>query len=173
MAASRPTALEVVRFGREESLSVDSAEILTFPRGLIGMEELRSFIILEDERTGPCRWLQSLDDPSLAFVVVSPLLVTPDYVADISDDDALLIELAGPEDAELWVILTLNPPPAPSTVNLLAPVVINRRSRLGTQVILTEGEYGLHHPLPSGPDGGPEPGSAAGPEAANDADPTP
>ncbi len=142
-----PFRLEVLRFGRRETIDVGRDEVVTFPQGLVGMEALRRFAILDDTRLAPCRWLQSLDDPDLAFVVVDPHLIVSDYLASISGDEALQLELEDVADADLLAIVTVRPDPAASTVNLLAPLVINRRRRLGKQVILNESGYALRHPL--------------------------
>jgi flagellar assembly factor FliW len=139
--------LEVLRFGHRETIEVGAEEVVTFPQGLVGMEALRRFAVLDDARLAPCRWLQSLDDLDLAFVVVDPHLIMADYLAGISGDEALQLELEDVDDADLLAIVTVRPDPAASTVNLLAPLVINRRRRLGKQVILNESGYALRHPL--------------------------
>ena len=155
--------LEVVRFGETESLEVPRQRVLTFPRGLVGMEHLHAFALLEDERIAPCRWLQSLEDPALAFVVVDPHLVDPEYEAHVPEDEAGELKLQAAGDATLWVLVTVHTDPAQSTVNLLAPVVVNRRRRLGMQVILHESAYSLRHPIGTPP----SPRSLDGPVAAD------
>ena len=143
--------LEVIRFGQREPLRVAANQVITFLRGLVGMDALRRLVLVDDERIAPCRWLQSLDDPSLAFVVVDPHLVEPDYAAHVPPDDAALLHLEHPEDGELWALVTVQAEAARSTVNLLAPVVINRRARLGMQVILHDSAYSLRQPIGSPP----------------------
>jgi flagellar assembly factor FliW len=157
--------VEVVRFGHREPLEVPQSRVLTFPRGMVGMEDLRRFALLEDERIAPCRWLQSLDNPALVFVVVDPHLVDPGYQAAVPEEDVAALEMEGPRDADLWALVTVQPGPGDATANLLAPIVINRRRRLGMQVILHHSDYSLRHPI------GPPPSarSAAEPETTNHA----
>lgn len=142
-----PRHLSVVRFGQEESLEIEAGAVVTFPQGLVGMDALRRFTVIEDRRIAPCQWLQSLDDPSLAFLIVNPDLIVGRYQADISGEDAGLLEVEDLADADVLTIVTVHPDPSQSTVNLLAPVVINRKSRLGKQLILPEGRYSVRHPL--------------------------
>lgn len=142
--------LEVVRFGQREPAHFRDEEVLTFPRGLVGMEGLRRFALLEDERIAPCHWLQSLDQPDLVFTVVEPQLVVPEYNAEVPDEDAQQVELESASGARLWAIVTIDGDPARSTINLLAPVVINTQRRLGKQVILEGSGYAVRHPLSDG-----------------------
>ncbi|MGH2356138.1 MAG: flagellar assembly protein FliW [Chloroflexota bacterium] len=139
--------LEVVRFGEWERVEVTPGDVITFPQGLVGMGDRRRFALLDDPRIAPCRWLQSIDDPALAFVVVEPRLVVPDYEAGVSGDDAQQLELRDARDGDLWAIVTVDADPARSTVNLLAPVVVNPQQRLGRQIILDGSGYSLRHPV--------------------------
>jgi flagellar assembly factor FliW len=154
-------SIEVLRFGRQEPLEVTAGEVLTFPHGLVGMEHLRQFVVVEDPRVYPCRWLQSLQDPALAFLIVEPVVIAADYRLDLPDQDRRDLALDASASAEpspatasgespafdVWVIVTVRPQPEQSTANLLAPVVVNRERRLGKQVVMHESGYSLRHPL--------------------------
>ena len=146
--------LQVVRFGQPEPLDVDASALITFPAGLVGMDALRQFLVVEDSRTAPFRWLQSVEDASLAFVIVDPTIVAGEYGLELSGDDATQLGLNDPRDADIWAIVTVQPDPSRSTANLLAPVVINRQTGLGKQIILNESGYSLRYPLlPAAPGG--------------------
>ena len=100
----------------------------------MGLEHLRRFVLVEDERVVPCRWLQSLEEPALAFLVVDPQLVDPTYDPDLPS-------------GERWVIITLRQQPDASTANLLAPVLLDTQARTGRQVVLHESGLSLRHPI--------------------------
>lgn len=87
------------------------------------------------------RWLQSVDQGELAFVVVEPHRIATDYPTD--SIAGLLRQLEVCEDDETLVlcICTVPPPPGKATVNLLAPVGIGVESRIGAQVILHNTQY--------------------------------
>jgi flagellar assembly factor FliW len=144
-----PQQLAVTRFGQTEQIEVIAGEVLSFPHGLIGMEHLWQFVIVDDSRIAPCRWLQSLQVPALAFVIADPRLVLPEYVPHLPEEDAADLELEDNPDVDVWALLTIHPDPAQSTANLLAPIVVNRRTRRGKQVILSESRFALRHPLPA------------------------
>ena len=83
----------------------------------------------------------------MAKSVIAPTLLLPDYAAEISGDDAYQLELEDPDDADIWSIVTIVGDPRHSTVNLLAPIIVNRKRGLGKQVILSDARYSLRHPL--------------------------
>ena len=134
-------SLEVTRFGEREVLEVGADEVLSFPAGVVGLEHLRRFALVEDARIAPCQWLQSVDEPEIAFVVVDPVVVDPEYAPSLPDGVS----------GELLAIITLSPEPERSTVNLLAPVVVDRSARVGRQVVLHESGYPLRQPIGSPP----------------------
>ena len=157
--------LTVLRFGQEESLEVPDVGALTFPDGIVGMPHLHEFVVVEDERVAPCRWLQSLEEPALAFLVVEPELIEPEYRVELAEEDATALELGDRDDASVWVLITIKSGAEHSTANLLAPVVVNPRTRVGRQVILHESGYSLRHPLtpsPAATGEGDAPSSAGG-----------
>lgn len=136
----RGIALTVQRFGAPEQIEVAPEEVIDFPAGLVGMESLRRFALLRDRRIAPCRWLQSLDDPHVSFVVVDPRVVEPGYAVELPEGEAAA-------DVEIMAIMTIHRDPAASTVNLLAPVVVDRAARTGRQVVQHESGYDVRHPV--------------------------
>lgn len=122
------------------TLSVDSTTVLTFPRGLLGFPECRSFVLLPSERAH-VYWLQSMDYSSLAFLLVDPFVFFEGYTLDLAATD---IHAAAPDEVSVLAIVTL--PGATGelpTANLQGPVVIHTRLSEGTQVVLSESSYGI------------------------------
>jgi len=88
------------------------------------------------------------DDPSLAFLVVEPAVVAPEYHPNIADRDAAALGIRTPDDAMLLNIVTVRGLDR-ATVNLKGPIVINRQTATGKQVIPEDAAaYSVHHPLP-------------------------
>jgi len=118
------------------------------PMGILGFEQIKEYLLLANAAEEPFRWLRVKDNPSLAFVVVEPFLVAPDYQPDIPQADVEFLGLAEPEDALLYSIVTLHPG-GRATANLKGPVVINRITGVGKQVIIANAaSYSVQHPLP-------------------------
>jgi flagellar assembly factor FliW len=140
--------VETTRFGQ---LEVDPCRTITLQRGLIGFPPNQHFILIEHTNGGPFQWLQSLDDPLLAFVVVDPMLYFPDYNVEISDEDAAGLDIRSAQDAQVLTTVTIQPAAAQVTANLLGPIVIGVNSRKGAQVVLNGEQYSTRHAVPTPP----------------------
>jgi flagellar assembly factor FliW len=118
------------------------------PMGLLGFERTKDYLLIANPAEQPFRWLQVKDNPSLAFVLIEPFLIEPGYHADIPQPDVEFLGLDRPEDAAVFNIVTLHGSRR-ATVNLKGPVIINRNTGVGKQVILANASrYSLQHPLP-------------------------
>jgi len=140
---SGPLAIETTRFGRIE---VEQDLVITLPGGLIGFEDCQRFVVVNHGEGSPLKWLQSLDDGSLAFPVMDPWLFMPDYAPVLSSTDAAILELTDDTPRLVFAVLTIprNNPRA-MTANLLGPIVVNAVTRRGMQVVLTDDRYGTRH----------------------------
>ena len=116
--------------------------------GIAGFRGAERFALVEVSETSPLFRLSSLDQPGLDFLVVPPAVCFPDYAPEIDDASAARLALTDAEDALLLVILTVGDDIAAATANLMAPVVINARTRQAAQVIV-EDTFPLRAPLRS------------------------
>ncbi len=122
------------------TLTVEQSTVLTFPRGLLGFPECRSFVLLPSERTH-VYWLQSVDYSSLAFLLVDPFVFFEGYTLDLGATD---LHAAAPDEVSVLAIVTLPGGPGElPTANLQGPVVIHTRLGEGCQVVLAESSYGI------------------------------
>jgi flagellar assembly factor FliW len=119
---------------------------LTMSGGMAGFPDAQSFALVEVPQASPLFLLRSLDQEGLEFVVVPPGVFFPEYTPEIDDASAARLELTDAADALLLVVLTVGETLATSTANLLAPIVINQRTRQAAQVVL-QGEFPLRAPL--------------------------
>ena len=127
---------------------VNGQKVIELPFGLLGFERVKNYVLLSSQQEEPFMWLQMVDNAPQAFLVVSPFLVMPDYRPDISPEDAEFLGLASPSDAFVVNIVTLRDK-GQATVNLKGPIVVNRRTLVGKQVIPNNAaDYTLQHPLP-------------------------
>lgn len=119
--------------------------VITFPEGVLGYPQDKPYILLEHDTEGsPFKWLQSLSNPDLAFIVIDPAIVDPAYQYMIDVDTARLIGTDRPEDCA--VIAIVNVPrnqPHLMTANLKAPLVVNAETRRGRQVVLSTQTYAI------------------------------
>ena len=138
------------RFG---SITVDEESILSFPEGIPGFEHTRRYAIVPHRtmqgHASPFRWLQSLDEPSLALPVINPWSVRPDYAPTVA---GLTIKQLGitdiREQAQFLTVVTIPVNnPAGITVNLLAPIMVNRITHVAKQVIVQNESYSIRTPI--------------------------
>jgi len=116
--------------------------------GLPGFPGAHRFRIARwGDTSGPFALLECLDVPDLAFVIVRPEPFFPGYVPEIDRATGDRLGLVRAEDALVFVIVTLGPTPAEATVNLLGPLVVNRRNRLAAQVVLDGDGASVRTPL--------------------------
>lgn len=89
--------------------------------------------------------MKAVDDADLRLFLVDPQSVVGGYAPVLTDEQTDELALTSPEDAMLLVVA--RPGDAGVTVNLMAPVVINRATGIASQVILEDQDYPLRAPL--------------------------
>ncbi len=129
------------RFGEIE---FKQGELLHLPEGIIGFPGFVRALLLDHRKDSPFRWLQSADDPKLAFVVIDPLLMVADYPLD-KLCDALARFGQRPNNVAVAAIATVPTAPLPITVNLAAPLAFDAQTRRGAQIILDNPEFHTKH----------------------------
>jgi flagellar assembly factor FliW len=130
-----------------EPMTVGTENIIHLPLGLLGFERIKKYLLLANPGEEPFRWLQVPDDPKLAFLVISPRDFMPGYKPELTPEDAEAVGLTSPMDAIVLNIVTLRGP-ARATQNLKGPIVLNRFTLSGKQVIITNAsDYSVQHPL--------------------------
>jgi flagellar assembly factor FliW len=144
MSGTAPTG---VQDGRVSDIGADDLPSLDFLGPIAGFPEHRRFVLAELDESSLLRALRSLDDPGLRFLVLPPGPFFPDYTPEIGDDWAERLELTSSEDALVLVLVTPGATAADATVNLMAPVVINVRTRRAAQIVLDDTSLALRAPL--------------------------
>ncbi|MEW6534101.1 MAG: flagellar assembly protein FliW [Candidatus Auribacterota bacterium] len=130
--------IKTTRFG---DLEIDERTIITFPEGIIGFEKHKRFVILTKKTNAPLRWLQSVEEPRLAFIIINPFLFKSDYQPAIDGKDLSLLRLKSLEEAEILTIVVVPDNPRDMVANLMAPIVINPELCLAKQVIINDTSY--------------------------------
>ena len=134
--------LETRQFGVVE---VPDEEIIHFPKGLLGFETLERYIIIDNSECQPFRWLQSVDAPELAFVIVNPVVFFPDYKVVVHAKEVADIGVRDPRDVQIEVIVTIPSEFDQMSANLQGPLLINFQNRTAKQLVLTNSDFGVQH----------------------------
>ncbi|HQG33050.1 MAG TPA: flagellar assembly protein FliW [Deltaproteobacteria bacterium] len=137
--------IKTTRFG---NITVQDEKVICFPKGILGFSQNKRFILFPHTEGSPFYWLQSMDDGSVAFVVMNPQLVKPDY--KITVEESVLSEIKAEESSELDVLCIVTIPhnqPDKMTINLLGPIILNADKRYAMQVVCPEENYSHRHPI--------------------------
>lgn len=133
------------RFGE---VKVPVSQVIHLPQGLLGFPADRYFVFLLHRQDSPFLWLQSLTNPHLAFVVTNPFEIVPDYQVQLTNEDRRDLDPAGDDPFLIYALITIpRGNPAAMTMNLMGPVVVNGRTRVGKQVVLSDSAYSHRQPV--------------------------
>jgi len=134
--------IESTRFG---TLQVDDSRVITVPKGLLGFPQHTRFALIQTSDENYFFWLQSIDEPALAFVVTDPGIFFKDYDVPIREETMTDLQIQDPQAVQLFVIC--NKVDNWLTGNLLGPIVVNAVNREAEQVVLTEKKWTTRQPL--------------------------
>jgi flagellar assembly factor FliW len=131
------------RFGNIEFAEED---VIRFPKGLIGLNDLHEFVVVCLDEKSPFRWLQSCQEPSFALLVTDPKSYIRDYEPIYGSRTLGEISLFEESPKLVFVTVTIPPGrPQDMTLNLRGPIVINAENRIAAQCVLDDETYTTKH----------------------------
>jgi flagellar assembly factor FliW len=134
-----------VRTTRFGTVQIADDRLITFPKGLLGFSHCTRFCLLQPADDSAFFWLQSLDEPGLAFIVTDPAMFVPEYSVPIRPEQMTDLGLNTLDDAQVLVIC--NKVDQSITGNLQGPLVVNTLSKTGEQFVLAEKRWTTRHTL--------------------------
>ncbi len=137
--------IETKNFG---NITVDDNKIYTFENGLPGFEQLKKFVIVEqnnNEDNSFFRWLQSTEDPEISFIIMDVYKILPDYNPLVYDDDLNSLGDVSDDSLLIYNIVVIPKTISRMSVNLKAPVVINLSTNKGMQMITKNEDYPIKY----------------------------
>lgn len=142
---SRITTIATPRFGE---VSFTDTDVIEFPWGLPGFSDLHRFLALSLAEQPNFVWLQSLDDPAIALPAADPWQIFSDYEPKLPAYAVESLSLQNPEDFTILCIVVVTKDAAEMSMNLMAPVVVNLKSRRARQVMLENSGYSVRTAIP-------------------------
>lgn len=137
--------IETVRFGEVE---VNDNLIFDFVMPVIGFDSLSKFVIIDSNKEAIFKWLQSVEDPALAFPIISVAGLDYDYSVELSDSVVETLEIESAEDILIMNITSIpQENPHGTTINLLAPLVFNLKNQKAAQIVLSGSGYDISYPM--------------------------
>ena len=137
--------LNTARFGEIE---IEEDRIFNFVMPIIGFDMLHKFIILDPNKDTLFKWLQSIEDPALAFPIISVSALNLDYTIDLPDNIVETLDIKNVESVLVMNITSIpQDNPKGTTINLLAPLIFNLDNQNAAQVVLSGSGYDISYPM--------------------------
>jgi flagellar assembly factor FliW len=136
--------IQTYRFG---TLEVPEDKIISMERPILGFERLREFCLVEMDELAPFMWLQAIDDPKVAFMVLNPVILFPDYRININSMEIAELQVSDLSKVETYVVVTFSDKPEEVSANLQGPILINTANNKAKQLVLVNSEYRVKHSL--------------------------
>jgi flagellar assembly factor FliW len=134
--------IQTSRFG---TLDVEDDRVMTFPNGLLGFPNRSRFALVQTGSENYFFWLQSVEDPNLAFVITDPNIFFKDYDVPVREESQQELRIGDASTVQIFVIC--NKVGEWLTGNLLGPLIVNSENRLAQQVVLTDKKWTTRQPL--------------------------
>ena len=136
--------VNTTRFG---PIEISNDDLLVFAEGLLGFNDLEKFVLLDDPNDEIFAWLQSCDEPSIAFPVLEPELFEDNYNLQLTKSDLESLNANNDTKLRSFCIITIPEDPSRMTANLKAPVVVNIDKRVARQCVLQNNKLEIREPI--------------------------
>lgn len=135
-------------------LDTPPANEIELPQGIVGFANYKRAELLYLPDHLPFLWMKlKSDTDEMHFIVIEPGGIVPGYEPEIFDADAEALDLRDPGEAMILNVVTLRRQnPVEATANLIGPLVVNRRTRIGRQLVISNySRYSANHALVENP----------------------
>ncbi len=136
--------IQTSRFGQ---VQLNNEDIITFSEGLLGFQDLRTFVLLDDPNDDIFAWLQSCESPAIAFPVLEPELFSETYKINLSKSDLEILQLPDSKKARAFCIVTIPDDPTMMTANVKAPIIVNVDKKRARQCVLQDNHLAIREPI--------------------------
>jgi len=138
--------INTTRFGEVE---VNEDEIFRFTQGPVGFSKVQKYVRLANQlgESTPFRWLQSIEDPDMAFVIVDPTSFFPEYKVNLKKNEIEDLEIDEGDDVQVFTVVVIPEKVRDMTANLRAPILINENKKLCKQLIMQDSDYSLRYKI--------------------------
>ncbi|WP_051056726.1 flagellar assembly protein FliW [Pseudobdellovibrio exovorus] len=136
--------IKTTRFGEVE---LNSEDVLTFNEGLLGFQDLRQFVLLDDPNDDIFAWLQSCELSSVAFPVLEPEIFGHKYNVNFNRTDLESLKMQANQTPAFLNIITIPDDPTQMTANIKAPIVINIEQKIARQCVLQDNNLAIKEPI--------------------------
>ncbi|MFC1504690.1 flagellar assembly protein FliW [Spirochaetota bacterium] len=122
-------------------ITYEKDQVIVFNEGLYGFEYLKKYVIANFNDNSIFKYLQSIEDVNIAFVITEPENFMNSYILDVTESD--IKELGIDSDADImdYVIITIPEKLENITANLQGPLLVNKKTNTAKQVLSLRDDY--------------------------------
>jgi flagellar assembly factor FliW len=135
----KTSAAQLEKSTKEQGVS------MFFPEGIIGFNDHKEFSIIPNKSREPFIWLESCQDCNLSFIMINPNEFKQNYEPILSPVDKAALKINDLDDCFVYALVCVPKDSEEISANLLAPIIINKKSNIGRQVILHDQDYSVQH----------------------------
>jgi flagellar assembly factor FliW len=147
-AGMEPADTQTIEFPRFGPCTFSPSDVIEFPWGLPGFPNLRRWLALTVETHASFVWLQSIEDRNVALPTTDPYYVFEEYNPKLPPYVIAALDIADASDFTLLCVVVVTENAEEMTMNLMAPIVVNLRTRKARQVMLESSGYSTSHAIP-------------------------
>ncbi len=137
----------IVHTSRFGNLEVSETDLIDFPEGILGFSKIRQYFLVERPGDSLFYWLQAVKKPTIAFPLLNPFLIEPEYQIELSENDVATLDAESVDELKLYSIVTIPSDPTKMTGNLKAPIALNPVKRKAKQLILHTLDYPIRRAI--------------------------
>ncbi|MFS1514796.1 flagellar assembly protein FliW [Chengkuizengella sp. SCS-71B] len=126
-------------------IEIDESKIMTFTQGLLGFEDVKSYALLQLDQEIPLTYMQAVEEQDLNFIILDPFQFFKDYNVELSNEIQKELDIKEPSEVAIWSLVSIQDNLENATCNLIAPIVMNIRTKQGKQIILHNSSYTTKH----------------------------
>jgi flagellar assembly factor FliW len=116
-----------------------------FPEGVIGFAEHKRYSVVAEKSQPPFVWFEATGEGGPSFIVIDPREFRAAYAPQLSEQDKQALGVSDSGECQFYAIVVVPKDSDRISANLLAPLAINPRHRIGRQVVLQDQEYSVQH----------------------------
>ena len=144
---ARVSAMELAYGNRGALKTVRPENVFSFPEGLLGFPRLNEFVFILNDKVKPFLFMHALDGSDLCFVCVESFMICPSYNVKLPDSFVESLAIKDPAEVLLLNLVTVKQKVEDISANMVSPLVINIKSRIGRQLIVENSVFPIRYKI--------------------------
>lgn len=128
-------------------IDYNEEDLITLTSPLLGFGELNDYLIISNSDYFPFLWFQSVEDPSVCFILIEPEPFYKDYQPKVNKREFKVMGVSDLSELKMFCIVVIPDEPQKATANLRAPLIVNFDRKIAKQTVLEDDKWDIRAPL--------------------------